>query len=185
MAIFKRFPSINQIVPVYAAIVLVLYGWTILWFLWQYPGWLYFLNIGEILVVLAYSLATNFVESLVVVLVPILMAFILPRKWFADAFIARGVALVLPMLIYLMYLAYQPHTENFDYPNEALNLAPLVLASTLLLVFLAGKIIPLRKVLEDLADRAIISTYISIPFSILALLIVITRLILGALHVQI
>lgn len=175
----------SQIVPVYATIVLVLYGWTILWFFWQYPGWLYFLNIGEILVVLAYSLATNFVESLIVLLVPIFVAFVLPRKWFADAFIARGVALVLPVLGYLIYLAYQPHTENFDYPNEALNLAPLVLVGTLLLVFLAGRLGPMRKVLEDLADRAIISTYISIPFSILALLIVITRLILGALHVQI
>jgi ABC-type molybdate transport system permease subunit len=185
LAIFKRFPTVTQILPVYATIVLVLYSWTILWFLWQYPGWLFFLNIGEILVVLAYSLATNFVESLLLILIPIGLAVVLPKKWFAEAFIARSVTLVAPLLGYLMYLAYQPHTENFDYPNEALNLAPLVLLGTLLLVFFAGKQSPLRKLLEDLADRAIIFTYISIPCSILAILIIITRLILGALHVQI
>jgi hypothetical protein len=45
-------PGWGQIVPVYAVIVLIVYGWTITWFSWRFPGWLLFLKASEILIVL-------------------------------------------------------------------------------------------------------------------------------------
>ncbi len=153
-----------------------IYSWTLLWFFWKYPSWSFFLNIGEILVVLAYSLATCFAESLTVLIFPVLLAFILPKKWFYDGFIARSVALVLPILGYMMHIAYQTDGA-LDYPSQSLDWAPVVLAATLLLVFVVGKVSLLRKVLEALADRMTIFLYIFVPLSILSVIVVAIQLI--------
>jgi len=175
LVIFNRLPKAAQIAAVYAVIVFTVYSWTLLWFFWKYPSWLYFLNIGEILTVLAYSLATNFFESLLVLLVPVALAVILPKKWFSEAFVARGIALVLPGLSYMIYLAYQ-FESKIDYPTEALNWAPVILVATLLLVFIVGRVAFLRKPLEFFADRATIFIYLTIPLSLLSVLVVIIRM---------
>ena len=175
MAIFNRLPKVAQIAAVYAVIVFTVYSWTLLWFFWKYPSWLYFLNIGEILTVLAYSLATNFFESLVVLIAPLAVTVILPKKWFYDAFVARGVALVLPILGYMMYIAFQ-FESKLDYPTEALNWAPVILAVTLLLVFVVGRVGFLRKVIEVFADRATIFIYLTIPLSLISVLVVVVRM---------
>jgi len=175
LAIFNRLPKVAQIAAVYAVIVFTVYSWTLLWFFWKYPSWLYFLNIGEILTVLAYSLATNFFESLVVLIAPLAVTVILPKKWFYDAFVARGVALVLPILGYMMYIAFQ-FESKLDYPTEALNWAPVILAVTLLLVFVVGRVGFLRKVIEVFADRATIFIYLTIPLSLISVLVVVVRM---------
>jgi hypothetical protein len=175
LAISKRLPQVAQIAAVYAVIVFVIYSWTLLWFFWKYPSWLYFLKLGEILTVLAYSLATNFFESLVVLAAPVVAAVILPRKWFCEAFIARGIALVLPILGYMMYLAFQ-FEAKLDYPSDALNWAPAVLALTLLFVFVVGRVNFFRRVLEFVGDRATIFIYLSIPFSLISVGVVVVRM---------
>jgi hypothetical protein len=159
----------------YAVIVFTVYSWTLLWFFWKYPSWLYFLNIGEILTVLAYSLATNFFESLLVLAALLALAVILPKKWLSDVFAARGMALALPVLGYMMYVAYQ-FQSKVDYPSDALNWAPLVLAASILLAFLAGWLSPLRKALDIFADRATIFLYFSIPLSLVSILVIIVRM---------
>lgn len=139
------------------------------------------MNIGEILVVLAYSLATNLLESLVVLLAPVLLAVILPKKWFYDGFIARSAALVLPILGYMMYVAYQTDGA-LDYPSQALDWVPVVLAAALLLSFVAGRVGFLRKALEALADRMTIFLYIFVPLSILSMIVVAIQLISRNFH---
>jgi hypothetical protein len=175
LAIFNRIPKAAQIAAVYAVIVFTIYGWTLLWFFWKYPSWLYFLNIGEILTVLAYSLATNFFESLLVLAAPVALAVVLPKKWFYDVFVARGLALVLPILGYMMYIAFQ-FESKLDYPTEILNWAPVILGATLLLIFVVGKVGFLHKALEIFADRATIFIYLSIPLSIISILVVAIRI---------
>lgn len=159
----------------YSVIVFTVYSWTLLWFFWKYPSWLYFLNIGEIITVLAYSLATNFFESLVALLAPLALAVILPKKWFCEAFVARGIALVLPILGYMMYIAFQ-FESKLDYPTQELNWAPAVLVATLLLVFIVGRVSFLRKALEFFADRATIFIYLTIPLSLISVMVVVIRM---------
>ena len=176
MAIFKRIPSWGQVAPVYAVIVLMVYAWTIVWFFWKLPSWLFFLNAGEIAIAFAYALATNLLESLVVLCAPLFMSLALPKKWFYDLFVARGAALALSGLAYMMYLANQFKTKD-DYPS--LTLKPwtlgLAVAGILVIVYLAGRLNLFRKLLEVLADRAIIFLYISLPLSLIALVVVIFR----------
>ena len=176
----RRIPPVAQILPVYAVIVLIVYTWTLLWFFWKVPGWLYFLNAGEILTELAYNLTVNFAESLVVLCGPLFLAIVLPRRWFYDVFVARGASLVMAVLGYMMFLADQFKNKS-DYPTLSLQLwtVLLALAGIAVLVYLFGRFAVLRRIVEFIADRATIFVYILVPLSLLSLLVVIVRSIAG------
>jgi hypothetical protein len=172
----QRIPSRAQLAAVLAVIVLILYTWTILWFFWKLPSWLYYLNAGEILNVLSYSLAVNLVESLVVLAVPVLLAVLLPKKWFSDVFVARGAALAMAGLGVLIYVAYHfPMKDVFPVSLlTPLFIAP-ALALIVLLVFLAGRVLLLRRGIEFLADRGTIFLYILIPLSLVSAFTILIR----------
>ena len=174
MAISSRFPKVSQIAAVYSIIVMVIYSWTILWFFWKLSSWLYFLTIWEIVKVFAYSVSTNLFESLAVLALPVLVAVILPKKWFREGFVARSILMVLPGLAYMMYLANLIQGKE-DYPSAALQLVPLVVLAILVLVFLVGRISFLRKLIEGFAELTTVFLYISIPISLVCLLIVLLQ----------
>ena len=98
-SILKRFPTRAQILPVYAVIAFIVYAWALLWFFWKLPGWLYFLNIDSIFSALTYVLATNLLESVVVLCGPLALAVVLPSRWFRDVFVARGSSLCIAGLL--------------------------------------------------------------------------------------
>ncbi len=176
----RRLPSWAQIIPVYGVIVIIIYTWTLLWFFWKVPSWLYFLNAGEILVILAYSLATNFAESLLVLCGSLFLALVLPRKWFYDVFIARGATLSIAGLGYMIYLANQFTNKN-AYPTISLQAWTVLvaLAGIAVLVYLSGRISLLRKILEVVADRVAIFVYVLAPLSIISLIVVAFRALVG------
>ena len=176
MFIFKRFPKTPQIAAAYAVIVLVIYIWTLLWSFWKLPSWLFFLSIGEILTIYAYSFATNFLESLLVLCLPLALGFILPRKWFLDAFVARSTIVVLSVLGYAAYILTQFNSRE-DYPGNLIRLFPFVLLASLVLAFLVGKVKFLTKSLDFFAEQTTVFLYISIPLSLIALLVVLMRII--------
>ncbi len=161
-------------------IVLIIYAWTLLWFFWKVPGWLFYLHVGEILTTLAYALANNFAESLVAICGPLFLALILPTKWVRDVFIARGASLCIAGLGYLILLAYQFNDKD-TYPSAYLKPLTLLLVATAIaaLVYLCGRVRPLRKGLEVLADRASIFAYIMAPLSIVSLVVVVVRSLMG------
>ena len=98
----SRLPSMGQLTAVYGVIVLMVYGWTIYWYLWKLPSWLYFLTLGELLVTFSYAMIVNFIESLLILLVPVLLSLLLPHHWFRERFVAQGVVMVVLLLIALM-----------------------------------------------------------------------------------
>lgn len=176
MGISKRIPGWGEIVPVYAVIVLILYTWTILSFFWLVPNWLFFMTISEILTVLAYSFATNLLESVVVLCVCLLSSLVLPAKWFHDAFVARGSALAMAGLGYLIFIAFQ-FTNKSIYPTRALSVWGLALAAIVivLIVHFAGRIRGVRQSIEVLAERTTIFLYVMIPLSVLSVILVAFR----------
>jgi hypothetical protein len=177
LAISDRIPGQKEIVPVYAVIVLMIYGWTILKFNYNLPGWLYFLNLGEIMSIFAYSIATNLLESLLVLTGVIALGFILPKKIFSDAFVARGASFSILVLGFMMYIAAQFTTKQY-YPAEIIRWGPAILLLIGLVVYMIGRMQITRRVIEFFADRAIIFLYISIPASIISLVAVLIQNIL-------
>jgi len=172
--ISSRLPSRDKIIPVYAVIVVMVYTWTILRYYYNIPAWLGFLNLGDLLGIYAYSTATNFLESLVVLAGIILFSMVLPRRLFLDAFVARGSALAILVLALMMTIAEQFNTKQF-YPAELIRWTPAIMAAILVVVYFLGNVVFLRKAIEFIADRAIIFLYITIPVSVLAILVVLLR----------
>jgi hypothetical protein len=172
--ISSRLPSRDKIIPVYAVIVVMVYSWTILRYYYNIPAWLGFLNLGDLLGIYAYSTATNFLESLAVLAGIVLFSAVLPRRLFLDAFVARGSALAILVLAWMMILAGQFNTKQF-YPAELIRWTPAILAAILAAVYFLGAVAFLRKAVEFAADRAIVFLYITIPVSLLSILIVLLR----------
>lgn len=178
-AVIKRLPTWGQVLSVYGVIALILYTWTLMWFFWKLPSWLYFLNGGEILASLSYLFVTNFAESIAVLCGALFLAIILPKAWFRDVFVARGAALAIAGLGGLLVLAEQ--FNNFsDYPTLYLPgwIVVLALGCIAAVVYLCGRISLLRRALEAVADRMSIFAYILAPLSIVAVVVVLIRVLL-------
>jgi hypothetical protein len=172
--ISSRIPSSGKVLAVYAIIVLMIYTWTIQWFNYNLPAWLGFLNMGEVFGIFAYAMATNFLESLLVLALIVMLGMLLPRDLFLDAFVARGAGLAVLVLGFMMYTAKQFSTKE-NYPAELARWSPAVLAAIFVIVYLLGRVKYLRLPVEFLADRAIIFLYISVPVSLLSIIAVLIR----------
>jgi hypothetical protein len=175
MRIGEKLPGAAQLAPVYALVVLFVYGWTLGWFFWKLNSWLYYLTAGEILTILAYALATNLLESLLLLAPAVGLSLALPRRWFLDQFAARGSAFVLPWLIYFVFVASQFVSREQFRQSLVTALAPLVLVLSVSMVAAVGRWSPFRKIIQDFSERATIFLFLSIPASAAALLTVIAR----------
>ncbi len=174
MSIRNRIPPFKQILAVYGIITLIVFDWTIIWFYWKLPSWLFFLNLGDIATVFAYSMATNLLESLLVLCIPVALTIVLPKRWFADLFVSMASALVIAGLGYTIYVALTVGGLQ-GYPGALVHSFPVVAILIIFFAFLAGRIPILRKAFEILADRATIFSYIFFPIGIISLVIVIIR----------
>lgn len=169
----KRF-TIGMVLPVYAISVMFVYGWTIYRFLWNFPSWIYYLTFHEILSVVAYSASINLIESLLLLAVPILFAFFLPRKWFFERFVPVGVLLETLLGLLLIYYAPYFQTEtNFSY--TPFFLAPVYFAVSITIAILLSTVKSISGFVADIADRAVVFLYLSVPLSIISIFIVLIR----------
>jgi hypothetical protein len=177
LAIKNRFPSLAQLYPVYSIIVILIYGWTIYWSLWKLPSWLDFLPLGEIAAIFSYLMATNLIESLLVLLGIIIVCLILPQKWFREVFVSRGSMFAASILISIMI--FENHfVKPEDYFSKFPIYLPLILLIAAILAFFAGWIRIFRNGIEVFAENAVIFLFLLMPLSLLSLIVVLIRNIL-------
>ena len=174
MNFVQKIPKLEQIAPVYAVAVAMLYPWAISRFLWRLPSWLYFSSAGEIGVIFAYMMVVNLIESALILLVPVFLSVILPKKWFYERFVTKGALLLSLGLGYVMYFDDHLNYQS-PFPLDLVYLTPLIGAVILALVFLIDWLGFLSKILIGLSDRLIVFLYISIPVSLISLVIVLFR----------
>jgi len=170
----NRFPSFEENIQVYAVIATPVYAWSILWLFWELPSWLNHLTLSEILPIFAYALATNLLESLILLAGLNLLCFFLPKKWFHDSFVARSFLLVLLGLGYLMYFASLFGLEA-DYPADLLRWSAVAFVLFFSLSLILGRLSSVRKMTEIVADRLTIFLYFTFPLSLFSLLVIILR----------
>ena len=170
----NRFPSLQENLQVYAVIVAFLYTWTILWLFWELPSWLNFLTVSEILPILAYALATNLLESLLVLAGLNLVCFLLPQHWFYTSFVPRSFLLVASGLGYLMVFITL-------FGKEAERPRGLLIGSLLVFVLLIpgslvlGRSPIIKNLAGSISDRLTIFVYLLVPLSLLAMLFILLR----------
>ena len=151
------------------------YGWTMVVFLWKLPGWLFFLNIGEIAGILAYQFTTNLLESFVILLLLLISSMIFPPRTFKDVFVVRGsvAALVLigSMMLFLnRYVSVGPKFGEY---------LPVWMLGSLLLAIVLSVVSTHFRILKDsiswLSDRMIVFLFVLLPLTALSIFYVLIQ----------
>ncbi len=169
----KRLPKIDQIIPVYAVGVTLLFSWAVINTTKDVISkWGLYFGVADILSLFAYVMAGAFLESLLLISFLLMISFILPQKLFVDKFVLRGTVLIISFLVTIMY--YYTQTPM----GEALaNTDKLGIFFILILILMAlGESIPIvDKFVKSIADRCVIFLYIYLPVSFVSILIIIFR----------
>ena len=171
----QRLPDFRSVVQVYALIAVMFAGWTLTAFLWKLSAWLLLLNLGEVLTILSYAFAANFLESLIVLSVLLAVGALLPAPFFRDDFVVRGAILALGLVGSLMAFVGSEIRLGLEIGNW-LFIPPLaVLLLTGFLLMQSAKYGRLRSAMLWLADRFVVFLVILLPLFALGLVYAIIR----------
>ncbi|MCE9647515.1 MAG: hypothetical protein K8S20_16095 [Chloroflexi bacterium] len=174
MGIFRKIPHWPALASVYAVLAVFVYGWTIYWFLWKLPSWIYYLTMPEILTIAAYSAAVNFLESLLLLSLPLFLSVFLPKSWVYENFISVGGFLGIMVGGFLLYFSsISAAADTFSY--SLIWPAILFLVISICLAIFLGRLRMIAQVVETIADRLKVFLYILIPVSLLSILLVAIR----------
>lgn len=175
----SRLPDKGAIIPVFSTLLFFVASWAVYRALWWLPSWLDYLNLWDVSIVLAYTLAYALLESAMLTGVFLLLALILPEHFFKEQFLSQGAALA--GLFSLGALLVQRRIGViFDLALVALIAAPLlILAGGLFLIlataYLFRRFPRLRIFIEGLAERMTIFAYLYIPLGLIGVGVVIVR----------
>ncbi|MEW5938620.1 MAG: hypothetical protein AB1750_03060 [Chloroflexota bacterium] len=174
----NRLPPPGEIVPVYALVAFALYGWTLFHFVWKVPSWLYFLGVGEVLILLARAIFTNLLESVAFTALILGLCIFLPAKFLRNRFVLRGGALAVALLA---WIAYFDIIASLIVPPVSILIGwtALVLVTVPMLVYLAGRFSVVERFLLWLGDRLIVFLYLTIPLGLLSGGIIFFRFVFG------
>jgi hypothetical protein len=183
MRVFGReFPSINEIIPVFATIIFPIYSWTIYRLLWNLPSWLKDLfSISDMLILTAYGLAFALFESVIILGFMIFLSVVLPARYLKDKFIAQGSAMLWMVFILAVTAQYSMALLFFNWTlwEFYIYMTAIVVICILMITVLPRVLIYRFEKLENffvsLADKMTIFLFIYLPVGILSLIVVILR----------
>jgi len=170
----NKIPSLHEIAPVYAVTTTIVYGWTAYWSLNELPAWLNYLRLSEIINLFYYFLMVNFLESIFVSLFIVMTCVLLPPNWLLSEFVYRGTALSVFITSYLAAMIVR-RSQIMVFSANMVRWFPLVFTIAFIAILLAGRISVLKYWVEELADRATVFLYFTIPISIMAIVIILFR----------
>lgn len=171
----KRLPQFADILPVFAVIAALFYGWSLVVFLWKLPGWIFFLTPGEIAVILAYELTTNLVESLVVLLLLLAACVILPPRFLQSDFTARGSIIALTLIAAMMLFLNRMAEVGPAFNRHLLWWMFTALALAVFFGWLVSRLRFLHQAVVWLADQLIVFLFVLMPLSALAVVVAVVR----------
>jgi hypothetical protein len=174
----SRFPDKQSIVNVFATAAFIVYGWTIYSSFWKIPSWLFYLRLSEIFSVYAYSFIVNLLESILLTLGVIFLGFLLSGNLWKDGFISAGVV-ILAVLVgsALVHMRlYEDPNLRVDFIHSQLRWWAGTFFIAFAVSFICVRIIWLKSLLENLADRFVVFLYIYMPLTLLSFGIVLVRI---------
>lgn len=170
-----RLPKLQDILPAYAIIVAILFGWSLVTFMWKVPSWLLYLNVGEMMTILAYTLATDFLESVFWLGCILLITFVLPAGLLADHFVERGSSMSLIILGSAALFVNRYATVGSGVVRYALLWLLVTLLLAILVVYLEARVQKVGAMISWFADRLTVFLYFLVPAGIISLVIVLVR----------
>jgi hypothetical protein len=174
LALRNKLPPFDEISRLYATIVFLVYGWTSLAFFWKVPSWRYFLDLGEIVSILAYALSSTLFESVIILLLFVLASLVLPASWLRNKFVVRS-SIVFYSLTFWVVLLTLSSLIQLPTTNDVLTLVlgfPLTAGLGMILV---DKMPFLHRFMDYLSNQLTIFLYLWLPLSLAGILILIIR----------
>ena len=183
MKVLSKIPSRQDLLPVISLILFIVYSFTIYRMLFQIPSWLYSHAKSDIFFLAVYVFAAAFVESLLVLAFIFVLNLITPRPIFHDQFTAQGSLMVTACTIWALILKYQMDISSLRGLRAVLVLVTLF-ALSLLLILVSFSVLMkryprIKPMIEALADRMVIFTWIYAPVGMVSTTIVLVRTIIN------
>jgi hypothetical protein len=171
----NRFPKFQEIIPVYAVNVVILYTFS-LWFSFQdfSRNWILYMDIKDIFGAFAYIITGSFIESLLAIGFLIFVYFLFPSSAKQGRFVLYGTTLTITFLLALMLRAGTYAGVSDILKNNNMIFA-FFAACTLTLSLVAERLKFARSAIETFADRCVIFLYIYLPLSLLAVMVAVIR----------
>jgi hypothetical protein len=145
------------------------------------PSWLGDMYTRDILILSTYVFAFSLLESLIVLGGMVLLALLLPARFFKNKFVAQGVFLVI-LASLAAYLLHPKLVVITPWKLLYLVLIPIIaLSGTIILLvllsFLFDRLPGLNRVANAFAEGMTIFAYIYLPLGLLSLFVVLLRII--------
>jgi hypothetical protein len=176
--VVERFPEWQALQGVSAVIVTLVYSWTLITSFYKVPSWLFYLTIGQILSIYAYSFVFDLLESLLVLVFLLLLQYTIfaPFKSRAE-FQTRSIVIACTVLFSSMarLLLYKSFEASEAFVKGELSWWALTCLLAMLLAIFIPKSGKLRSMFENIAERMTILLYVYVPLSILSIVVIIAR----------
>ncbi|MFC2052902.1 hypothetical protein ACFLV7_01270 [Chloroflexota bacterium] len=174
-------PTIQEVLPVFSIIMFFVFTWTLYTMFYYLPSWLGDMYSKDILILSTYVFTFALLESLVVLGGMVLLALVLPARFFKDQFVAQGgfFAVLVSLAAYLI------HPKLVDaLPLRLLYLVQIpiialagIIILMVLLSFLFDRLPGFTRVVNAFVEGMTIFAYIYLPLGLLSLFVVLLRII--------
>jgi hypothetical protein len=144
------------------------------------PSWLQFLGFWENVSIFAYSLAFALLESVVLLSILIILSAVLPVQCFRDKFVAQSSIMVFVATFWAIVFQSVDAEIHLWSLAEGLFWGVLCLTAIGVSCVLVDRSKRLEGALSAFAERLTVFLYIYVPMSMLGLVVVISRNILGS-----
>lgn len=173
---FNRFPTLKDIVSVYAVIAFMIQAWTINVFFEHLSSWTNFLNVNEILSIFSYRIAESFLECLIVLGILLLISLFLPLRLFRNIFMVRGSAFAICLLgsIMLFWKRFKNDPGVLMADHIQIWTVGTIFAASLI-SYAAAKFQPLSDFFAWISESMTVFLYILIPLSLISVITVLVR----------
>ena len=163
----EKLPDRVTIKPVFATAIFMTHSWTIMRYLWELPGWMHYVEAGDMLVILAYSLSSALLESLAILAPLLIMTIFLPKS-FSDNFAPLGSAIVIFLAVWSLVVLMSMISQRLS-PASFLVWPLVLIIGVLCLSFLIHRYAVLNKAMTALANRMEVFLYLYVPLGLLSL----------------
>lgn len=175
IALRKKIPPLHEILPLFATIVFIIYGWATITFLWKVPSWLYFLSIGEIAAIMAYTFASSLLECMIILFIFLFASLVLPSKLLADRFAIRA-SLIVYALTFWVILFTLNSLIQLPTASDFITFGLGVSVTSALAILLSERISLIPGLVMAVGNRLSIFLYLWFPLGVLGILVIIFRI---------
>jgi hypothetical protein len=161
--------------PAFATIVFLIFGWASITFFWKVPSWLYFLSLGEIAAILAYTFASSLLECTIILLLFLFASLVLPSPWLAKKFAVRA-SLILYVLTFWVVLFTLNSLIQLPGTSDIITFGLGVPVTSALALLLSERIPLFPGLVNAVGSRLTIFLYLWLPLGLLGMLVIMFRI---------